>query len=492
MTRVHPSAVRMKATPSRVAACGATLLLSLIVGCARSDVSWDDSERLNAEPGALGRHTSPYYNAIHPLPGGGALAVFMRTDGQYKPFVARRAADAHARFAPEQYLTPDDKRASVSIGPAIADGPGEDEVYVAWQSRILAVGDKFVLFRRSADGGVQWAPARTLSSDTTPFVPAIAADGDGAVYVAWSDERGSGLNVYFNRSLDHGATWLPHDVLIEPPETRGRSALSVAVVSDGAGRVVVVWEDEMKGGRLVYATASRDKGETWSTPVRVDDAKSRLSPAAPQVVFASGRVIVVWTSAVTGSSPLVQVWSDVSTDGGLTWGEDVLLRQVDGGTASRAHLVSDGSAAHVVFHAGNFREDSQIYYSETDANGVWIGRGDGLVRVTRGKGRFANPRLAVEADGTLDVVYEEDQKRILLDRSRDHGATWRPQPELVAATTNVESTERLLYPQIAAADGAVYVTWEHWGDTSGKPKSVADADAIARPADLYVRRARFH
>jgi hypothetical protein len=481
----------MSVTRLRAVAWGTLLLLACVVGCQRSDVSWDDAERLNREPGALGRFTSPYYTAIHPLPGGGALVAFMRTDGQYRPFVVRRAADARARFDPEQYLTPEDMRTTVSIGPAIAGGPDAGEVYVAWQARILASGSKFVLFRRSGDGGGQWSPAQTLSSEITPFVPDLAADRDGAVYVAWSDERGSGLNVFFNRSLDHGATWLPHDVLIEPAETPGRSALSVRIASDGAGRVVVVWEDEAKGGRLVYATASPDKGATWSTPVRIDDAKTRLSPAAPQVVFASGKVIVVWTSAATGTSPIGQVWSDVSADGGVTWGEDVLLQEVDGGTASRAHLISNGTAAHVVFHAGNFNKDSQVYYGETDANGSWIRRGEGLTRVTHRSGRFANPRVAVEADGTIDVVYEEDQKRILLDRSRDRGVTWRPEPEVVDAITQVETQERLLYPQLTASEGAVYVTWEHWGNLRAQPKSLVEADSVGRPDDLYVRRARF-
>src|SRR4051812_4250655 len=115
----------------------AVLALCAVSACHRAAGTWDEPERMNADPGALGRFTSPYYTALHPLRDGGALAVFMRSDRQYRTFVARRAADARAKFGAEQSLTPDDLRESVAIGPTIVDGPNEGELYMVWQARRL-------------------------------------------------------------------------------------------------------------------------------------------------------------------------------------------------------------------------------------------------------------------------------------------------------------------------------------------------------------------
>ena len=41
----------------------------------------------------------------------------------------------------------------------------------------------------------------------------------------------------------------------------------MTVASDGEGRVFVAWEDELKGGRLLYATSSKDNP---SPPIGVD------------------------------------------------------------------------------------------------------------------------------------------------------------------------------------------------------------------------------
>src|SRR3954451_22619775 len=174
----------------------AALVLCAMSGCQRAAVTWDEPERMNADPGALGRFTSPYYTALHRVRGGGALAVFMRTDRQYRTFVARRAADVRAKFDAERALTPDDLRETVAMGPTIVDGPHDGELYMVWQARRVASGAKYALVRRSDDGGSQWSAPVVWSSETTPFRPEMAADRDGGVYVAWPDERDGGLNVF--------------------------------------------------------------------------------------------------------------------------------------------------------------------------------------------------------------------------------------------------------------------------------------------------------
>ena len=475
----------------RLSSILAFLSLAAIAGCRAGGPTADVGplEKLNAEPGGFTRSSLIYSAALSATANGRAVAAWMRGVGKFQPVVYRRTGDANGSFGPEAFLSPETLRDTISTVPALQSGTQAAQLYAMWQARRPTSGDKFVVFRESGDAGATWSEGVALNTQPSAFLPAMAMDRDGAIYVVWIDERERGLRVFFNRSLDHGRTWLPSDVRIDGILYRSAGAVSVSVASDGAGRVLAVWEERGGGGRSIQATASQDRGTTWGLPMRVDDATSRLSPLSPSAVFASGRAIVAWTAASGGSRTIGQVWGDVSSDGGLTWATDVLVHQVEGGVAPRLHLVSDGSKARMAFHAGR-RSVTGIYYAESDANGAWP-TGDARVRrVSAPETRCTSPRLAVDAFGAVYVTYEEDDRRIGLVRSANGGVTWDA-PNLVYEVPPAELSATAHLPQVAVADGPAYVMWEVWTDApEDKPKTLAEADK-PRPADLYVRRVTF-
>jgi hypothetical protein len=471
-------------------ALGWIVLAVLASGCRMAGPTYHlgPVERLNAEAGKFGRSAQSYSSTISTIDGGGALAVWLRQAGRFQPLVYSRVADGAAPFGGEADLSPDTLRDTVSTVPTLERGTTAGELYAIWQARILTSGQKHIVFRRSEDAGATWSAAQTLNAELTSFGPVITVTRDGAIFGAWTDERGGGRQVFLNRSLDHGRTWLAADVRIDAALDRRIETSSASIASDESGRVVVVWEQAGRGGRSIQAVVSADRGTTWSLPVRVDDGGRRPSPSAPSVVFASGRAIVTWTAASVGTRTLGQVWSDASSDGGLTWGDDVPLHDAAGGVAPRVHLVSDGRTARAVFHAGP-RTAAAIFYAETGPDGAWRARGDGLTRVSRREGMLANPRLALDARA-LYVAYEEDGKRILLDRSTDGGATWGAASVPVYEIEKSQGAAEAHFPQVAATDGLAYVMWEVWSDASGVYRSPADTQK-ERPMDLYVRRITF-
>lgn len=152
-----------------------------------------------------------------------------------------------------------------------------------------------ILFSKSTDGGENWSEALRISqlagdcldSDDTAegAVPSIGPNGE--VYVAWSNHN----KIWFDRSTDGGATWLEDDVFVSDqpggwdyaiPGIYRANGLPVTAcdLSGGPhnGTIYINWTDQRNGpdDTDVWLAKSTDGGDTWSTPVRInDDAPGR-------------------------------------------------------------------------------------------------------------------------------------------------------------------------------------------------------------------------
>lgn len=143
-----------------------------------------------------------------------------------------------------------------------------------------------IMFARSINGGESFEPVIRISDkggdcrdDDNTVEGAVPAVGpDGTVYVVWAGPRG----IEFDKSTDGGVTFGKDRVIGEMPggwasEVSGVSrhnGMPVSAVdhSHGAtrGTLYVNWIDERNGDKDVFLIHSRDGGETWSTPVRVN------------------------------------------------------------------------------------------------------------------------------------------------------------------------------------------------------------------------------
>lgn len=175
---------------------------------------------------------------------------------------------------------------------AAAGSPHRNNIYLAW-TRFDVYGSADpgdstqIYFSRSDDGGNSYAmPFRisdqggdALDSDNTVegAVPAIGLEGE--VYVVWAGPRG----LEFDKSLDGGWTFDSDRVIatnpggwdIEIPGISRHNGMPVTGVdhSDGPyrGSLYVNWIDERNGDPDVFTIVSRDGGDTWSSPMRVND-----------------------------------------------------------------------------------------------------------------------------------------------------------------------------------------------------------------------------
>lgn len=165
-------------------------------------------------------------------------------------------------------------------------------VYLAW-TRFDVYGSSDpehrsqIFFTRSTDQGRTFSMPFRISdtggdcvdSDNTVegAVPAVGPNGE--VYVVWAGP----LGLVLDKSLDGGLTFGRDKVIGEMPggwdfsvaglsRSNGMPVTGVDL-SDGPNRgtLYVNWIDERNGDPDVFVMSSRNGGETWSSPVRVND-----------------------------------------------------------------------------------------------------------------------------------------------------------------------------------------------------------------------------
>jgi hypothetical protein len=178
---------------------------------------------------------------------------------------------------------------------AVVVNSATNEIYVTWTQfdnygSSSPLDSSVILFSKSADAGATWSmPVRIsaeagncVDSDSTMegAIPMIGPAGE--IYVVWTGPNG----LVFNKSLDNGVTWLPHELpIISTPggwdynisglQRCNGLPQAICDLSPGPnyGTIYINWTDQRNGttDTDVWLIKSTDGGTTWSSPVRVND-----------------------------------------------------------------------------------------------------------------------------------------------------------------------------------------------------------------------------
>src|SRR5262249_40944669 len=106
---------------------------------------------------------------------------------------------------------------------------GRGYVYAVWRTKHRDSKED-VPISTSKDNGASFGGTVKMNKEYGAFRPEISANEKGHIYVVWCDERteagddrqrgkSSGHRIYFNRSDDHGGTWLPQDIKLSGEAT---------------------------------------------------------------------------------------------------------------------------------------------------------------------------------------------------------------------------------------------------------------------------------
>jgi len=296
------------------------------------------------------------------------------------------------------------------------------------------------------------------------LAPQIASSAS-MVCVAWEDHRNGSADIYFNRSLDGGQTWLPLDARLDggPP---GATSQNPRIAASGTS-VYVVWEDDRdgSGGQYVYAARSLDGGSSWSPAQRIDRVPLGFYCAGPEVAASGASVFVVWNDDRVDWAP--SIYFNRSLDAGATWqAQDLRIdRAPPGQFAWTPQIASIGSSVYATWEDQR-NGTSDIYLNRSTDNGqTWLATDRRLdTGDPPGAATSLFPRIAVSGS-SVHVVWTDMRHQttltsdIYFNRSLDGGLTWMASDVRLNLGSPPGAVLAWL-PTIAASGSSVYVAWE--------------------------------
>jgi len=264
----------------------------------------------------------------------------------------------------------------VMSDPAIAAGGGGRWYYSYIARGGVAGADLDVFVQRSIDDGESWLPPVAVTADANfDDKSYLAAQGD-EVLVAYADFGVSPAKVHAARSIDGGLSF-DHDTVLANASVGGNGACPV-ISPDGT--FYVFWRDSFQD--FLWMSRSDDAGVTW-TP---DESIVAMHPLPASVPAAQGgyRLLNLPAAAVAPDGDLIVVWNDQllgdadilairSADGGVSWSPPVRVNDDPPGSLQFFPWVAidEQGYVHVVWYdRRNAAVDLDIYYAISTDGGA--------------------------------------------------------------------------------------------------------------------------
>jgi hypothetical protein len=319
--------------------------------------------------------------------------------------------------------TADEHQTGVRIVP---DGAGG--AFIAWSDFRRVIGDLVVqhLLQTGAVDPLWPVDGLNAFNDTADQRdPVMLADGAGGCWLAWSDTRsaqsslGQGYDIDFERitsqatpAIGHAVGGLPATTAVQ---TQGRSTM----VPDGAGGVIIAWDDGRGASttgvfttdiycQSIDANAAMHAGWPTSSNNRALCTAIGDQDFPLAVSDSAGGAIVVWRD-FRGPMPRVYATHVTATSAlAAGWPLNGLSLCSDASGQTQHVVLADGVGGAFVGWVDIRAADSDIYATHVRGNGTlapgWSGAGTAVCAVTGGA---EAPALATDAQGGAFVFWRD-------------------------------------------------------------------------------------
>ncbi|MHA2366161.1 MAG: sialidase family protein, partial [Candidatus Hodarchaeales archaeon] len=202
----------------------------------------------------------------------------------------------------------DNESSSVSCDtPSIAVDPSSGYIYVAWKDNRTGVSKIYV--DKSTDRGMSFGSdinvydwSNDLIIPWLPYTVNVKVNSAGKVYLVWIGYNGEFLttsNIYFAFSNDNGLTFTNVQII---DELEGEYINSHPwIVIEDENVLYLAYSRRNSTTSNVYIVKSEDGGQTFGTPVKMNDGTTqRYTGGVKVAVTPAGVLHAVWTDGRNG------------------------------------------------------------------------------------------------------------------------------------------------------------------------------------------------
>ena len=363
---------------------------------------------------------------------------------------------------------PDDQSAPIYL----SDGNGGG--IAVWSDRRGADYDIYAQ-RLDANGDALWPSYGVVVTKAAgdQINPQAVSDGAGGVIVVWEDGRTDPLNpdIYAQRLNASGVElWAADGVLVSGAVTAQSTPV---VVSDGMSGAIVAWRDQRSGDPAIFAQRVPANGAPAWTVDGVAVCLAGGDQDQPTAVSdGAGGVLLAWRDRRGGTADIYA--QRVNSSGAPAWTADGVAVCAAVGDQEPPAAVSDGIGGMVLAWGDARGANSDIFAQRMNAAGApqWAANG---VSLCGAAGNQTRARLCMDGSNGAVVVWEDRRGAnadVYAQRVSSAGAAmWTANGVAVCNATADQLTPSI----VADPNGAAIIAW-------------SDLRTVANGADIYAQR----
>lgn len=268
---------------------------------------------------------------------------------------------------------------------------GNNDVYAQWIK---------------SNGVVQWTAngvlVGTAAFDQYGLVGVV--DGAGGALFAWNDTRtGTNSDVYGQHVTDTGAIlWgAGGQVVSNGPGEQS----SPAIVSDGAGGMIVAWQDTRSGSNDVYSQRMNGSGFALWTNNGAVVCNASLEQTNPKLVSdGMSGALIAWTDGRNTNSDIYA--QRMNTSGVGAWGTNGIGVCFNPADQYIGGVVSDGSKGMFVYWGDTRSGSLDVYANRVTNGGLVMWNYDGVPVVSAANHQYSPVAAADGAGGAVFAWYD--------------------------------------------------------------------------------------
>jgi len=317
-----------------------------------------------------------------------------------------------------------------------------NNIHVAWMDD--TPGEFEIFYQRSTDGGSSWTQKRLSWNLGWSANPAIVVDSGNHVHVVWDDKTPGTEDIYYRMSTNGGANWAAVKRLTWSSGSSFRPSIAV----DSSDNLHLAWQDEAPGNIEIYYKKSTNGGSSWTTKRLTWNSGSSVRPEI--AVDSSDNIHLVWRDDTSGNR---EIYYKKSTNVGATWGLTKRLTWNTGLSIVPVIATDSSNNIYVVWYDSSPGNWELYNKKSTNGGGTWLG----TRRLTWNSGSSLRPAVAVDSNGNIHLVWEEESTgnlEIFFKRSTNGGSSWTT----TRLSYNSGSSQ---YPALATdSSDNIHVVWK--------------------------------